>query len=43
MFVMLSGSLSPEYGVTSCCRWRRWPTDMGGRCRYIWTAVTGSQ
>ena len=31
MFVMLSGSPC----VTSCCRWRRLPTDMGGRCTYM--------
>jgi hypothetical protein len=29
------GPLSPGHGASSGCRWRRWPPDMEGSCKYI--------
>jgi len=31
---MLIGSLSLQHGAFSGCRWKRWPPDMEGTCKY---------
>jgi hypothetical protein len=40
---MIHGSLSPQHGVASGCRWRRKPPDMVASSQYIEKAVAGSR
>jgi hypothetical protein len=40
---MIHGSLSPQHGVASGCRWRRKPPDMAASSQYTQKAVTGSR
>jgi hypothetical protein len=41
--IMLRRSLSPQQGMFSCCRWRKWPPDLGCSCEYvgIYTMLNG--